>query len=119
MHALKAFVFFAGLLLAAQTTHAQTVLYGTITNKQHQPLYNTYIMLTGSPWGTTTDSAGNYRIDITEYLRTNPKPVVEFQTRGYAYVQYTPPANATGEVLYNLRFTKPRKHKHHKHHKHQ
>lgn len=100
-----------------QTAPAQTVLYGTVTNKQHQPLHNTYILLKGSPWGTLTDSAGRYRIDITEYLRTNPKPVVEFQYRGYRYVQYTPPANATGEVLYNLRFIKPaaRKHRHAKH----
>jgi hypothetical protein len=100
------------------TTRAQTILHGTVTNKQHQPIYNTYILLKGSPWGTLTDSAGHYRIDITQYLSTTSTPVVEFQTQGYAYVQYTPPANATGEVLYNLRFTKPRRHthKHAKHH---
>ena len=106
----------------------RTVLYGTCRNEFGSVLQNTYVLLKGSPWGTTTDSAGTYRIDITSYLTMVPEPTVEFQYLGYKYVQYKPAKDLKGEVQYDLKFyehdgspgpyTDPRK-KHKKKDRHQ
>lgn len=124
------------LLVAALSTNAQppdtarTILYGTVTDEFGNKLGNTYILLKGSPWGTTTDTAGYYHIEITGYLQQVPKPIIEFQYLGYKYVQYVPDKHVKGEVRYDLKFyehnddpgpyTNPKKkHKHRKHkHKH-
>lgn len=67
------------LVLVASVAHAQTCIYGKVTNQSGEPLEFANIVLKGSSVGTTTDQNGEYKLN----LPSGKSNYVSFSILGY------------------------------------